>query len=261
MLSRLNDLIKKHQALSTSLLILLAVIVYQGVLACGFVLDDVALILQNPYIRNPHLWKQIFLGPMWAFLGHGAESSFYRPLGMLSIWLVCRVQGLNPVGFHFLQLSLYLLGIWMVFKIGRELLGSQLAAFAGALLWTVHPAHVEAAAWPSAIPDIGCGFFCLLGFWFFLRAEKQSPPALRHYVLAAAVFFARSSSRNWPLLSRFSSWSTGSAFPREHRGGSGWSIGFPTWWRESFARFSAWPSWVTFLKIRFFVDFGPRWPG
>lgn len=189
MLTRLNDLIKKHQALSTWVLILLAVIVYQGVLACGFVLDDVSLILQNPYIKNPHLWRQIFLAPMWAFLGHGAESSFYRPLGMLSIWLVCRVAGLNPVGYHVLQLALYILGIWMVFKIGRKLLGNELAAFAGALIWTLHPAHVEAVAWPSAIPDIGCGFFCLLGFWFFLRAEAQSPPALRHYALAAAMFF------------------------------------------------------------------------
>lgn len=186
---RLNNLLKRYPTLSGWLLVLTGVVVYQGVLACGFVLDDVALILQNPYIKNPHLWRQIFVAPMWAFLGHGAESSFYRPLGVFSLWLVCRVGGLNPAAYHFFQLILYSLAIWMVYKIGRKLLPSEVAAFAGALLWTLHPVHVEAVAWASAIPDIGCGLFCLLGFWFFLRAEEHTPTTLRRHLLAAAVYF------------------------------------------------------------------------
>jgi len=189
LLTRLDGLLKKYHALSAWLLILVAFVVYQGVLICGFVYDDVPLILLNPFIKNPHLWRRIFLEPMWSFLGHALQSSFYRPLGVFSFWLVCRVAGLNPAAYHFLQLIFYSLGIWMVYQIGRKLLPSELAALAGALLWTLHPLHVEAVAWVAAIPDIGSGLFCLLGFWFFLRAEAQSPPTFRQHALAAAVFF------------------------------------------------------------------------
>jgi tetratricopeptide (TPR) repeat protein len=188
-LTRVDVLLKQYRVVSTWLLILVASVLFQGVLACGFVYDDFALILENPYIKNARLWRHIFLAPMWSFLGHGSQGSFYRPLGVFSFWLICRVAGLNPIAYHVVQLALYALAIWTVYRIGRKLLPSEAAAFVGALLWTLHPLHVEAVAWASAIPDIECGLFCLLGFWFFLRAEEQSPPTLRHHVLAATVFF------------------------------------------------------------------------
>jgi tetratricopeptide (TPR) repeat protein len=185
----LDALIKKHPAPSSWLLILVAAVCFKGVLVCGFVLDDVALILQNPYVKNVHLWRQIFLTPMWAFIGPAGQSSFYRPIGIFSFWLICRLGGPNPPLYHVFQLILYALAIWVVYKIARKLLPSEAAAFAGALLWTLHPLHVEAVAWIAAIPDIECGLFCLLGFWFFLRAEEQSPPRFRDHALAAAVYF------------------------------------------------------------------------
>jgi tetratricopeptide (TPR) repeat protein len=76
-----------------------------------------------------------------------------------------------------------------VYRLGRKILKNELAAFAGALLWTLHPLHVEAVAWAAAIPEIGCSLFCLLGFWMFLRAEDNSPANLRWHVAAAAVYF------------------------------------------------------------------------
>jgi tetratricopeptide (TPR) repeat protein len=99
------------------------------------------------------------------------------------------VTGLNPAPYHIFQLIVYALGVWTVYRIGRKLLPGELAAFAGALLWALHPSHVEAVAWASATPDIECGLFCLLGFAAFLRAEAQPAPAIRHHLLAAAVFF------------------------------------------------------------------------
>ena len=185
----LDGLLKKYRAVSTWLLILVAAVFFQGVLACGFVYDDEALILENPYIKNVHSWKQIFLAPMWSFLGSAAQGSFYRPLGVFLLWLVCRVGGLNPVAYHVFQIILYSLGVWMVYCIGRKLLRGELAAFAGALLWTLHPLHVEAVAWASAIPDIACVLICLVAFLFFLRAEAQLPPSLQGHILAAAIFF------------------------------------------------------------------------
>ncbi len=189
MLTHLNDLLKKYHTIGSWLLILVAFASYRGVLTCGFVFDDVEQILQNPYVKNPRLWKQIFLGPVWAFVGRGAQTSFYRPLHIFSYWLVCRVAGFYPGAYHLFQLVLYAISIWIVYRIGRKILQNEVAAFAGALLWTLHPLHVEAVAWIASIPDIGCTLFCLLGFWFFLRAEDHSPASFRWHALAAAAYF------------------------------------------------------------------------
>ena len=179
MVAGLDNLLKKYQAISSWLLILLAAIFYRGVLSCGFVFDDTEQVLQNPFVKNPHLWKQIFVGAVWSFVGRSVRTSFYRPLHTFSYWLVCRVAGFNPVAYHLFQLALYALCIWTVYRISRKVLHNELAAFAGTLLWTLHPLHVEPVAWIAAIPDIGCGLFCLLAFWRFLRAEDHAPASQR----------------------------------------------------------------------------------
>jgi tetratricopeptide (TPR) repeat protein len=189
LLVRLNDLLKKHHLLGSWLLMLAAVVFFQGALKCGFVSDDVEQILKNPFIKNPHLWRRIFLGRVWSFAGGIAQASFYRPLHMFTYWLICRVAGFNPAAYHTVQLALYALTIWVVYRIARKLLANDLAAFTGALLWTLHPLHVEAVAWAAAIPEIGCTLFCLLGFWMFLRAEDQAPGNFWWHVAAALVYF------------------------------------------------------------------------
>ena len=189
MLARLNDLLKKHHAVASSLLLLTTVVCYRGVLSGGFVSDDVEQILNNPFIKNPHLWRRIFLGRVWSFAGGVAQASFYRPLHMFTYWLICRADGFNPAAYHSVQLALYALTVWVVYRIARKFLANELAAFFGTLLWTLHPLHGEAVAWAAAIPEIGCTLFFLLGFWMFLRAEDHAPANFRWHLLAAAVYF------------------------------------------------------------------------
>jgi len=189
LLTRMDGLLRKYHALSSWVLILVAVVIYQGALACGFVYDDVHLILQNPFLKNPHMWKRIFTGALFSFDGPGAQAGFYRPLSIFCYWLVCRVSGFDPTPFHLLLLVLYAVSVWLVFLIGRKLLQNDLAAFAGALLWTLNPLHVEVVAWVSSISDIGCTLFCLLGFWMFLRAEEHAPANFAWHLAAAAVYF------------------------------------------------------------------------
>jgi len=189
LLTRLDDLLKKYHAMASWLLILVAAVVYQGALACGFVYDDFYLVVQNSYLKNTHLWRQIFLGSVYSFDAPSAQIGFYRPLHIFSYWLICRVAGFDPVAYHLIPLVLYAFSIWVVYRLGRKLLQNELAAFAGAFLWTVHPLHVEVVAWVSEISDVGCTLFCLLGFWMFLRAEDHSPANFRWHVAAAAVYF------------------------------------------------------------------------
>ncbi len=189
MLERLEALLKKYRAASGWALVLIATAAYRGVLDCGFVYDDVQLILQNPYIKNPHFWKKIFLGSLFSFEGQSSQGGFYRPLTIFSYWLVCRISGLEPFAYHVLLLAIYALTSWVVYRIGAKLLGSDLAAFAGAALWALNPLHVEVVAWVSSLSDEGCTLFCLLAFWMFLEAEGKGPNNFRWHAAAAALYF------------------------------------------------------------------------
>ncbi len=187
MFDELNRRIEKYRLPAGALLVVITLLVFAGSLSNGFVYDDGPQILQNPFVQNPHLWKRIFTGSVWSF--QGAGTNFYRPLQFACYWILYRISGPNPALFHLLNLLLYAAGAWLVYRLGRELLRNELAALAGALLWALHPVHVEAVAWISALPDVGCGFFALLAFWFFLRAEQNPERRFKNRGLAVAAFF------------------------------------------------------------------------
>jgi tetratricopeptide (TPR) repeat protein len=204
LLSKGNEYVKNHSYAAGAVLALAAAVVFSGVLSNGFVYDDGKQLLENPFVRNPHLWWRIFTGSVWSFLGAAAETNFYRPLHIFSYWLIWRVAGPNPAAYHFFQWILYMATGLVVFQIGRELLGNDLAAFAGSLLWLLHPLHVEAVAWIASVPEMGCGFFYLLAFRLFLRAEKAGSGRVARHALAVLAYlpalFFKEAAFSFPLL-------------------------------------------------------------
>ena len=187
MFKQWDDFLKEHRGLCGAFLFLLAFMVFRGTMANGFVFDDSPLIVENPFILNPHFWKHIFTGDAWAFQG-GHASFFYRPLQLSIYWLIYRLAGANPAPFHLVSFALYAASGWLVYRLGRELLKSELAAVIGASLWLVHPLHVEPVAWISALADLGAGFFCLLAFLVFLNAEVSRRGRFAKHILGAFIF-------------------------------------------------------------------------
>ncbi|HUY12571.1 MAG TPA: CDC27 family protein [Terriglobia bacterium] len=190
--------------LAPALLALAAFSLYGRALGFDFVSDDGEQVIENPYVRNPHLWTQIFTTSVWSFKGKAVQTNFYRPLQIFCYWLLDRVAGPQPVAFHLFNLVLYVAGSVLVFYIGIRLFGSRLPAFLAALLWIAHPLHVEVAVWISALPDLGFGFFYLLAFLIFLRTEERSHHLARGYGLTALAFapalFFKESAVSFPLV-------------------------------------------------------------
>jgi tetratricopeptide (TPR) repeat protein len=83
-------------------------------------------------------------------------------------------------------------------------MGNDWAAFGGALLWALHPQHVETVTWVSALPDAGAAGFGILAFMLFLRAEKTTDGAWGRYALAALAYFPallfKESALTFPLV-------------------------------------------------------------
>ncbi len=203
MLTRCDELLKNHRGLAGALLFMVSFVVYAGSLADGFVYDDVLQILGNPFVRNLALWPRIFTGSVWSFHG-GHETSYYRPLQILAYGLLYHSSGANPAAFHLFNLSLYAIGVSLVFRLGLELLQNGLAAFVGALLWILHPLHVEAVVWLASLPDVGFSLFYLAAFLLFLRAERADKHRAVRHGLAALVYFPalffKEMALSFPLL-------------------------------------------------------------
>jgi Flp pilus assembly protein TadD len=184
-----NRQLQNHPRLAGGILFLTTFVVFCGTLSNLFVHDDIPQVLENPFLRNPGLWTRIFTGSVWSFRGPAQRDNMYRPLQFITYWALYRLRGPDPVIFHLFLLLFYAASVWLVFRLGCKLLPNSLVAFVGALLWALHPLHVETAAWISALPDLGAAFFYLLGFLLFVRAERSADRPIGHHLLAAAGFF------------------------------------------------------------------------
>ena len=194
----------RYPYVTAAALALIAVVSYAASLRGGFVYDDVPQILENPFVLNPRLGWHAFAGSVWAFQGASFPVNFYRPLHIFSHSLLYRLGGPNPGFFHLLNVLLYAATVVLVHQVGRKLLRHEVAAVVGAMLWCAHPLHVEAVAWISALPELGSGFFYLLAFLVFLRADEGDKGSwARHCAASGLFFFAllfKEMAASFPLL-------------------------------------------------------------
>ena len=93
----------------------------------------------------------------------GMLHDYYRPLYTLIRSIDYRFYGTSPTGYHVTSLLFYLLAVASSYWILLRLLPSTRAAFAAALVFAVHPIHVEAVAWIMA------GGYAIAGPWRSFR--------------------------------------------------------------------------------------------
>ncbi len=133
--------------------------------------DDPVYVLENSWIINGN-WKALLTEPI---------SLNYHPLTMLSLAANYQFSGLEPFGYHFTNLFLHLVNTFLVFVFVRRLApkSSIYVAFFTALVFGIHPMHVESVAWVSERKDVLYVLFFLWGLIVYLRhIEKPNPKTL-----------------------------------------------------------------------------------
>src|SRR6476620_8766508 len=141
------------------LLVLLALVsfgIFANSLSGGFVYDDNRQILRNPLIQEPSLYGQALVSDVWAFKCDGkiAASNYYRPTFVAGLIVNYRLFGTSRFGWHLLNVLLHVGSCLLGFLLLRRWNISRNAAFAVALVFAVHPLHVESVAWISGSPDL-----------------------------------------------------------------------------------------------------------
>lgn len=100
----------------------------------------------------------------------------YHPLTMLSLAANYATSGLNPFSYHLVNLLLHLLNTFFVFWLLYEMTKRNLTiAFIAALIFGVHPMHVESVVWISERKDLLYTLFflpALLTYRRFIKTQQ-----------------------------------------------------------------------------------------
>lgn len=195
---------KKYSVALTALILLLTILAYLPVLKAGFVnWDDPDYVLNNSFIRSFSGINDLLTKPV---------QGNYHPLTMLSLAWNYSISGLNAGSYHVVNLVIHLLNTLLVFKLASRLSHqNNFIAFTTALLFGIHPMHVESVAWIAERKDVLYAFFFLLGlisylkyidnhsrsaylfclFWFLLSLASKPAAVIFPIVLFTFDFFRK----------------------------------------------------------------------
>lgn len=169
--------------------------------------DDGSVILEQPFLREPAGILQC----LWPF-PYREEPLLLRDV---TYWLSFQLHGEWAPGFGAVDLLLHALCSIGVFALGKRVLarwprltptGARNAALAGALLFAVHPIHVESVAWLSARKDVLSGVFYLAGAcaWLDYLGAKDRVAARRAYLWTGVFYLgalgSKSGTVSFPLV-------------------------------------------------------------
>jgi protein O-mannosyl-transferase len=162
---------------SLVIILLISFIAYFPVLHNGLLAWD-----DNAYIKNNPLIYSFNLADIFS---QNVKSN-YHPLTILFLSLEYKLFGLNATGYHTVNLLLHLINVILVFYVIQLISGKAGVALVAALLFGVHPLHVESVAWVAELKDLLYTFFFLAAYIFYLKYIKDFQK--KNYVFALLLF-------------------------------------------------------------------------
>ncbi len=184
--SKLKEKIKHrfstHPLLFSALVItLLCVLTFGRSLFGGYIMDDWPVVKENSQITEIKYIPNYFTQGVWANTDWADEVDLadfrnYRPLFLLLLNLEYQLWGESSLAYHAVNLILHIINSLLVFYLIILLLqksGNEsklhIAAPLGAILFAVHPTHVESIAWISGVTDLLATLFILSTIIFYLK--------------------------------------------------------------------------------------------
>jgi len=164
-------------------LLVVVVVLYSQVRHYGFIgYDDPDYVTENPHVRGGLSWPAV----EWAFTtGYAAN---WIPLTWLSHMLDFELFGLRGGAHHLMNVLLHILGSMLLFAALKRMTGAHWRSALVALLFAVHPLHVESVAWVTERKDVLSGVFWFLALWLYSLYVERRSAGLYLMLLTAFVF-------------------------------------------------------------------------
>ncbi|MCW3085188.1 MAG: bacteriophage receptor-2C outer rane subunit [Bacteroidetes bacterium] len=166
------------------LIVISALVAYLGTLGHGFVLDDVAVIDQNSFVKQgfkgiPHLLNTFYWQGYW-----NSNAGLYRPLSLITFAIEYQFSKNNPMIHHFFNVVYYVIICCLLYKV---LVKWFVKLDAGiilliTLLFVVHPIHTEVVANIKSRDE-------LLALLFFLLSANAFKAGNTKSILLSSFYF------------------------------------------------------------------------
>src|SRR3990172_4524435 len=139
------------------LIVILSTLIYANSLSNSFQYDDQIYLEENINIKTTGI-LDVFLHPSYLFAPNTA-TGHYRPLVLLFHVINYRIHGLNPFGYHIVNLAFHIGTAMLLYLIIKAMLGSGFyIAFIAALIFAVHPFNSEVVNYITARSSVMSGF-------------------------------------------------------------------------------------------------------
>lgn len=172
-------------------LVAFAPVLNNGFLVVGF--DDNGFVHENPY-----------LAPSWAHLRAvlaGFHMYDYLPVPLLLYMVQFAAWGLDPLGYHVVNLALHVANAALVFVVARRALHDDGAALAAGLVFGVHPVQLEVVSLVAQFKTLLATGFLLGALAAYQAFRNGRRSALYGAVLLYALACgSKSSVIPFPLL-------------------------------------------------------------
>jgi tetratricopeptide (TPR) repeat protein len=144
--------------------------------------DDVLYVTDNDLVKRGLTAEGIttaFTRPM---------AANFHPLTMISHMADVEFFGLKPGAHHLVNLAFHLANSLLLFWVLLKMTRQSWPSAAVALLFAIHPLHVESVAWVAERKDVLSAFFGLLTLWAYSRYAARSRAL--DYILVLVFFTA-----------------------------------------------------------------------
>lgn len=152
--------------------------------------DDLGYIITNQLIKDPS-----FEGLKKIFSTDNPVMGNYHPLTIMIYWIEYSHYGLEPWIYHFDSLICHILVTIAVYLFVRILTRRPVAAGVAALLFGLHPMHVESVAWAAGRKDLIYGLFyilSLMAYVYYVRGLAANKKSAWYWYAGTIVLFATS---------------------------------------------------------------------
>jgi len=170
------------------LIALLAVAAHARSLGCGWIWDDDSYITENPILRSPSGYLDIFIP---------GNTPQYYPLVFLGFWIEFALVGIEPFLYHFVNLSMHAASSALLFLLLRRL--EVPAAAWVAAIFAVHPMGVETVAWVTERKNTQSMLFAVASMLVFVRMldahdGRKAGPWLASFLLFVAALLSKTTA-------------------------------------------------------------------
>lgn len=142
--------------------------------------DDDIYVVDNEMVHKGLTAENLVEALIHPHIGH------WHPLTWYSHMIDYDLYGLDASGHHLTNLAFHLLNTLLLFLLLRWLTAAPWCTALVAVLFAIHPLHVEPVAWVSSRKDVLSTFFWLLTLLTYAAYTKK-PNALRY--VASLLFF------------------------------------------------------------------------